>query len=694
MTKVKQLFLLLLIFTFSVNYGQSKLISSLDSTMTSYSINSTQAEEGDVKFTDGSNELLRITDEGNFGAIEIKSGVPATNTNKLYNDAGTLKFGSSVLGGGSGASSLNDLSDAKVLGNNYFIGYQAGLAQSTATNNNIAIGTDALKANTSGELNTALGNQTMYLNAGGNKNSAFGFATLYANTGGSQNTALGTQALGFNTIGSNNSAVGTQALGLNSTGSNNSAVGTQALYSNTTGFENTANGTFALYSNTTGRNNTANGYKALYSNTTGSGITANGHQALYSNTTGNSNTAYGQSALYLNTTGFENTANGLGALFNNTTGNGNSAIGMFALYSNTTGSSNTANGRSALYSNTTGSSNTANGITALYSNTTGSSNTAIGYQSNYYNQEGSRNTIIGHRAGYGSSVHDKSGNIFLGYNAGYGELGDDKLYIENSSSSAPLIYGDFTDGSEKVKINGDFEVSGSVALGSNVTANGTNSVAIGSYISTNNLDGSMILADNSTTTVLNSTSIDRMTMRFDKGYRLYSDAAASVGVYMNAGGNSWNITSDSTKKENFQNVDGEDLLNKISQFKLTTWNYKTQDPNKFRHYGPMAQDFYAAFGNDGIGTIGNDTTIASSDFDGINLIAIQALEKRTKDQEASIEYLNQRIMIQDERIKILEQDNEKLVSVINEMNSIKAALNRLKKEQSLGNNRLVRSDLN
>ena len=43
----------------------------------------------------------------------------------------------------------------------------------------------------------------------------------------------------------------------------------------------------------------------------------------------------------------------------------------------------------------------------------------------------------------------------------------------------------------------------------------------------------------------------------------------------------------------------------------------------------MAQEFYAAFGQDEYGSIGNDTTINQADFDGINLIAIQALEKRT-----------------------------------------------------------------
>ena len=39
----------------------------------------------------------------------------------------------------------------------------------------------------------------------------------------------------------------------------------------------------------------------------------------------------------------------------------------------------------------------------------------------------------------------------------------------------------------------------------------------------------------------------------------------------------------------------------------------------------MAQDFYKAFGNDGVGTIGNDTTINQADFDGVNFAAIQAL---------------------------------------------------------------------
>src|SRR6516162_8537110 len=53
----------------------------------------------------------------------------------------------------------------------------------------------------------------------------------------------------------------------------------------------------------------------------------------------------------------------------------------------------------------------------------------------------------------------------------------------------------------------------------------------------------------------------------------------------------------------------------------------------------MAQDFFAAFGYDGVGQIGTETTINSGDLAGILMIAVQALEKRTaelKQKEAQI----------------------------------------------------------
>ena len=172
----------------------------------------------------------------------------------------------------------------------------------------------------------------------------------------------------------------------------------------------------------------------------------------------------------------------------------------------------------------------------------------------------------------------------------------------------------------------------SVALGSLATASGDQSVAIGHNISTNGKTGSFFFADsdpfNRGVRVIGSP--DQMACRFNGGYYFISNnSGADIGVQVVAGSNSWSVISDSRRKEKFLPVDGEDCLVKISKLQLTTWNYKGQDSKSFRHYGPMAQDFYASFGKDELGTIGCDTLINQQDFLGVNLIAIQALEKRT-----------------------------------------------------------------
>jgi hypothetical protein len=100
--------------------------------------------------------------------------------------------------------------------------------------------------------------------------------------------------------------------------------------------------------------------------------------------------------------------------------------------------------------------------------------------------------------------------------------------------------------------------------------------------------------------------------------------------------------SDKTQKENFQPVDGEEVLGKIRRFDLSSWDFIGHDPKKFRHYGPMVQDFFVAFGHDGLGQIGSETAINSGDLAGILMIAVQALEKRTaelKHKEAQIAVL-------------------------------------------------------
>ena len=145
---------------------------------------------------------------------------------------------------------------------------------------------------------------------------------------------------------------------------------------------------------------------------------------------------------------------------------------------------------------------------------------------------------------------------------------------------------------------------------------------------------------------------DQMICRFNNGYYFITGGNTNrTGMVANHGDNSWSQISDSTKKEKLIPVNGEELLNKISKFKLTTWNYKGQDSKIFRHYGPMAQDFHNAFGHDALGSIGCDTLINQADFLGVSFTAIQALEKRTE-----------KIEQQQKQISSLQQQNALLVA--------------------------------
>ncbi|MCP4713061.1 MAG: hypothetical protein GY869_30905 [Planctomycetes bacterium] len=138
-------------------------------------------------------------------------------------------------------------------------------------------------------------------------------------------------------------------------------------------------------------------------------------------------------------------------------------------------------GQGAGNSTTSGIYNSAMGYQALGDNTIGYYNVSVGHQANLNNQEGSRNTMIGFQAGRGNTNHSKDGNVFIGHQAGYSEMGDDKLYIDNSDTSAPLIYGDFA--SNTLGINGDLGI-GTMFPANKLsvvgTANVSSNVGIGS----------------------------------------------------------------------------------------------------------------------------------------------------------------------------------------------------------------------
>lgn len=96
-------------------------------------------------------------------------------------------------------------------------------------------------------------------------------------------------------------------------------------------------------------------------------------------------------------------------------------------------------------------------------------------------------------------------------------------------------------------------------------------------------------------------------------------------------------TSDRAAKTDFGEIDSAVVLEKVAGLPITTWSYK--DAPGIRHIGPMAQDFYAAFG------FGKDERhIAAVDADGVALAAIQALKRENEELRRRIERLEEIIV--------------------------------------------------
>ena len=287
----------------------------------------------------------------------------------------------------------------------------------------------------------------------------------------------------------------------------------------------------------------------------------------------------------------------------------------------------------------------------------------------------------------GRNTKARSNNSFA---AGYytSAIGANSVALGNGSTaggntSLAIGHDAIANGDNSMALGLAAEASGanSVAMGYSIFANGDNSTALGNFITTNSKNGAFAIGDNSTSFLAANDTDNQMMMRFAGGYKLYSDGGLSVGVSIDPGGNSWNTISDRRKKENFTPVNGEDFLNKIHNFNLTSWNYKGQDPKLYRHYGPMAQDFHTAFGKDGFGNVGNDTTIGQADMEGVSFIAIQALEKRTLELQDKVARLEARNKELQNKLVKKDTENNELKAELTEQN--KKVMTRLETLEAL-----------
>jgi hypothetical protein len=279
-----------------------------------------------------------------------------------------------------------------------------------------------------------------------------------------------------------------------------------------------------------------------------------------------------------------------GAPFIHNFGTDNTFVGLGAgnLNPTMTGSNNTASGQGALGGNTTGGSNTASGRSALQINTTGTSNTASGSFALFGNTIGSANTASGFQA---------NGNNTTG--------------ISNTANGVDTLLSNTT-GNENTAV-------GRGALLSNTTGNFNTAIGYFANVSSGALTNATAIGNGAVVNANNKIRLGNASVTVIEGQVAYT------------------FPSDRNQKENLRPVDAEKVLEKLRAMSITSWNYIGHDPKAFRHYGPMAQDFHAAFGHDEVGAFGTDTTINVGDIAGILMVAVQGLDSQVQKDRHTIE---------------------------------------------------------
>jgi len=111
----------------------------------------------------------------------------------------------------------------------------------------------------------------------------------------------------------------------------------------------------------------------------------------------------------------------------------------------------------------------------------------------------------------------------------------------------------------------------------------------------------------------------------------------------------WANASDRHAKENFEALDAQSVLAKVAALPLSRWNYKEDKASE--HLGPMAQDFYAAFGLNG----NDDTHITTVDEGGVALAAIQGLNQKLEQKETEITELKDKNQSLERRLEAVEK---------------------------------------
>lgn len=326
-----------------------------------------------------------------------------------------------------------------------------------------------------------------------------------------------------------------------------------------------------------------------------------------------------------------NISMGYNSLSENTSGNKNLAIGYRSMLDNISGTHNVALGFNTLLSNVNGTSNTAIGSEAMEYNTQGFDNTCVGFRAGNMLTNGKRNVFIGSNTGFKNATG--SDNVFIGYNAGYNEEGNKKLYIENSNTTSPLIYGDF----DEDLLNFNAQVGINIQPEYDLHIKQTSNSIRGS--------GGIVLerAINSSRWKLYHSSDG---LSFSRNNVIKGTFLSGTGEYV--------LTSDKRLKKNISFL--PEALPQIKGLKAYQYVYKDQENNAKKSFGFIAQEVQNVFPElvkeNGNGYLGIT-------YSGFSVLAIKAIQE----QQFQIEQQQEHINKQKQEIKLLKNELKKFINL-------------------------------
>ncbi|MBQ4821715.1 tail fiber domain-containing protein [Aquimarina sp. MMG016] len=366
---------------------------------------------------------------------------------------------------------------------------------------------------------------------------------------------------------------------------------------------------------------------------------------------------------------------GFQAAYELTTGTDNIAIGRASLYNNKTGNANVGIGYSTLFK-TTGSNNVGVGDRALQKNTTGIQNVVIGSSASSKSTTGSNNVIIGYHAGTSATnsiiLNNGDRNIFIGNEAGSQETGSNKLYVESSNSTSPLIYGEFDN--DMLRVNGDFEVTETVEA-ENYIMNG-NGAYLGSnlyydsgwkyknddygWVLRHNANGAIQFATAASGIADNTASIDTRLQIENNGNigigvtgTSYKLQVGSSGDGTEARANSWNTFSDRRWKTDFKVI--QNAIQKIQAINGYYYKWKNK-PDTTTQVGVIAQEIEAVLSE----VVSTDAQgYKSVDYSKLTALLIEGIKSQQKS-----------IQSQHQRIKNLEIDGQNMKKEVAEIKAM------------------------